>query len=66
VTYDMMSYTSDYFELIIKKAEFLIEKGLAYCDDTPLEQMRKERFDGIESQRRNTSIEENLHIFRSM
>lgn len=55
-----MSYSSDYFDLAQEKAVFLIEKGLAYCDNTPVLQMRDERFNGIESANRGNSVEKNL------
>lgn len=61
-----LSYTSDYFEKIIEIAESLILKGLAYCDNTEKEKMRYERGEGIESENRIKTIEENLTIFKSM
>lgn len=63
---DVVTYTSDYFgklEELMKKA---IEQGKAYCDDTPVEVMRKERGDGIESKHRNMTPEENLKIWDLM
>ena len=41
-------------------------KGKAYADYTPQEKMMEEKSDGIESKRRNTSIEENTRIFEGM
>ena len=35
----------------------MIDEGKAYADDTP---------DGVESKRRNTSVEENRRIFKEM
>ncbi|EOB13382.1 Glutamyl-tRNA synthetase, cytoplasmic [Nosema bombycis CQ1] len=61
-----VSHSSDYFSLIIEKAKFLINKGKAYCDDTPQEQMRKERMDGIESKNREMKIEDSLNLFNEM
>lgn len=43
VHFDRLTYTSDYFEKIIEYGKQMIEKGKAYCDNTPLEQMREER-----------------------
>lgn len=40
---DIFTFTSDWFELCLKYAEGLIKEGLAYVDDTPPEQMKKER-----------------------
>ena len=44
----------------------MIKKGLAYCDNTPLEKMRQERFDGIASQCREISVEQNLQEWKEM
>lgn len=46
--------------------ERLIKAGVLYADDTPVEKMREERMDGIESQRRNRTVEENLAMFKEM
>jgi glutamyl-tRNA synthetase len=35
-------------------------------DDTPAEQMKKERFDGIEAKARNNSVEQNLKQWKEM
>ena len=40
---DIFSFTSDHFERILHHAEELIYKGLAYVDNTPQEEMMKER-----------------------
>jgi len=66
VEYDTLSHTSDNFSYFFEKADFLIKKGLAYCDNTPVEQMRKERFDGIISKCRDQTIEGCLEIFKGM
>ena len=63
---DRTTYTSDYFPQIMKLAEKLIKKGHMYADDTSVEKMREERMDGIESVRRNRSVEETLAIFKEM
>ncbi|ODV94262.1 hypothetical protein PACTADRAFT_35068 [Pachysolen tannophilus NRRL Y-2460] len=60
---DRITYSSDYFEQMYDLAVKLIKEGKAYCDDTPLEKMRAERMDGLKSERRDRSIEENLKIF---
>ena len=62
---DSISYTSDSFDKLAEYMEALITKGLAYMDNTPQEEMQKQRFDGIESICRNTSVEENLSIWKS-
>jgi len=63
---DSLSHTSDYFDQLYDLAIKMIQAGLAYCDDTPLEQMRAERFDGIPSKNRDNSVEENLRRFEEM
>lgn len=67
VSYDSgPTYSSDYFDLMFEKAEDLIKRGLAYCDKTPREEMQKCRFDGIPTQYRDASVEENLRLFNEM
>ncbi|KAJ6799508.1 glutamate--tRNA ligase, cytoplasmic-like [Iris pallida] len=66
IKYDAVTYTSDYFKQLMEMAETLIKQGKAYVDDTPREEMQKERMDGIESKCRNNSIEENLALWREM
>ena len=66
IEYDMLTYTSDHFDLISEKCSWMIENGFAYCDNTPHEQMKKERMDGIASKCRDTSPEENLKIWEAM
>lgn len=61
-----VSHSSDYFDFLVEKAKLLINKNLAYCDDTPPDQLKQERMDGIESKRRNTPINENIKIFDDM
>ncbi len=51
------SRTSDYFTEIEKFADQLVAKGLAYIDSTPADQMKKERFDGIESVHRSQDVD---------
>lgn len=62
----VVSYTSDYFDQIYQYALTLIKEGKAYCDTTGQEQMRAERMDGIASQCRDLSVEENLRRFEEM
>lgn len=60
---DKLTYSSDYFQEMYDLAVKMIKEGKAYCDDTPLEKMRAERMDGIKSERRDRTVEENLKIF---
>nr|CAD1840909.1 unnamed protein product [Ananas comosus var. bracteatus] len=66
IKYDAVTYTSDYFPQLMEMAENLIRRGKAYVDDTPREQMQKERMDGIESKCRNNTVEENLSLWKEM
>ena len=61
--YVTVTHTSDHFEKIKKFAVQLIEQGDAFVDDTPQEEMRKERDERTNSKRRDTSVAENLKLF---
>lgn len=63
---DVTTHTSDHFDTLYKYAIQMIQLGKAYADDTPQEQMRAERMDGIPSKRRDASIEENMTRFAEM
>jgi glutamyl-tRNA synthetase len=63
---DKIVHTSDHFELIQKHLETLLESGNAYIDNTPVEQMREERFEGIESKCRAHSVKENQRLWAAM
>lgn len=66
IKYETVTYTSDYFPQLMEMTEKLIREGKAYVDDTPREEMQKERMDGIESKCRNNSVEENLKLWKEM
>ncbi|CAL9174309.1 unnamed protein product [Musa hybrid cultivar] len=66
IKFEKVTYTSDYFEDLMKMTEKLILEGKAYVDDTPREQMQKERMDGIESRCRNNSVDVNLALWKEM
>ncbi len=63
-------YASDYFEQLYSWAELLIERGLAYVDDSDSETISAGRGGygkpGVESEWRDRSVEENLDLFRLM
>ena len=63
-------YASDYFDKLYEFAVKLINKGLAYVDDSSAEVMAKEKGTptepGIENKFRNRSITENLQLFEEM
>lgn len=60
---DQVTHSSDYFDKMYELAIQMIKEGKAYCDDTPTEQMREERGEGIASKRRERTVEENLKVF---
>jgi glutamyl-tRNA synthetase len=66
INYDKISYSSDYFDYYIQKAEELILDGFAFCDNTPHEEMKSLRTNRIPSKFRDTAPEENLRIFKEM
>ncbi|KAK1574949.1 hypothetical protein Q3G72_001270 [Acer saccharum] len=66
IKYEAVTYTSDYFPDLMEMAETLIRRGKAYVDDTPREQMQRERLVGIESKCRNSSVEENMKLWKEM
>ena len=63
-------YASNYFEDLYQYAVNLINKGLAYVDDSSAEQIATEKGTptqaGKNSVYRDRSIEENLHLFAEM
>lgn len=69
-TWDNELYTSDYFDQLHSFAVQLIEKGLAYVDDSTPEQIAamkgSTQAPGTDSPFRNRSIEENLELFNNM
>lgn len=68
--WDELHYTSDYFNDLYAFAVKLVEKGLAYVDDSSSEEMAALKGDlnkpGTESPYRNRSISENLQLFTEM
>jgi glutamyl-tRNA synthetase len=63
---DVVTFTSDYFGTIEKYALWMIKNGLAYMDDTPQEEMQKERMDRQNSRHRDQSVSEALEYFDLM
>lgn len=64
---DRVTFTSDYFDQTKEYMEKMIKLGYAYADDTPGEEMKKERDAGIESKYRSgATVEENLKRFHLM
>ena len=62
----VVTFTSDYFEELQQYAIELIETGQAYMDDTPQEEMQKERLARENSRRRNLTPEESRKYFDMM
>ena len=63
---DVVTFTSDYFGTIERYALWMIKNGLAYMDDTPQEEMQKERMDRQNSRHRDQSVSEALEFFNLM
>ena len=66
IKYDRLTYTSDYFEDLLKLGEDLIRNGHMYVDNTPVDKMREERLAKKESASRNSSTDENLRRWKEM
>jgi len=67
VTWEGPTYTSDLMETFYEYGRKLIREGNAYADNTPVDRMREERGEGIESECRKTNtVEKNLEIFEAM
>jgi glutamyl-tRNA synthetase len=63
---DTVSHTSDFFGKFIEFAEKFIRDGNAYVDFTPQDAMRDQRRDGVESECRAHSVDENLRLWGEM
>jgi glutaminyl-tRNA synthetase len=67
---DGIYYASDYFEEMYERAVILIKKGLAYVDESSIEDIKNMRgsttIKGKETPYRYRPIEENLQLFESM
>lgn len=63
-------YASDYFDELYAQAERLIQKGLAYVDESSSDEIARLKGTptepGQDSPYRNRSVEENLDLFRRM
>lgn len=64
--YEKLTFTYDYFPQLMEMALKLIKEGKAYVDDTPREQMQKERMDGIDSKCRKNTVAENIDLWKEM
>jgi glutaminyl-tRNA synthetase len=69
-TPDAVYYASDYFEQLFKYSINLIEKGLAYVDDSTSEEIARLKGTptetGIPNRYRERTVGENLELFRAM
>lgn len=63
---DKLSYTSDYFSEMMELVDKLIGEGKAYVDDTPKEEMQRQRMEGIESKCRNRMVDESIALWKEM
>ncbi|ELP88300.1 glutamyl-tRNA synthetase, cytoplasmic, putative [Entamoeba invadens IP1] len=63
---DKVSYTSDYFDMLMEYGDKILKMGKAYIDDMDPEEMHKGRMEGIESPNRNNTLEKNLEMWEEM
>ena len=63
---DLVSYSSDHFPKLRELMTELITKGKAYCDNIEHDKMKEDRMNGVKSAKRDTSVEENLKIWKEM
>jgi glutamyl/glutaminyl-tRNA synthetase len=63
---DLITHTSDYFDVLAQYARDMLGAGNAYMDDTPQERMRDERGAKVESARRGEGVAANLARFEAM
>ena len=61
-----ITYSSEYFPQLYELAVKLIKLGKAYVCHQTAEDMRRDRYDKVESPWRNRPIEENLRLFEDM
>lgn len=65
-----LRFASDYFDQLFEFAVKLINKGLAYVDDSTSEEIAQQKGTptepGVNNQYRDRSIEENLRLFQEM
>jgi len=47
VNYERMTHTSDHFEYLLEMMIKMITEGKAYCDNTDVDTMRKNRGEGF-------------------
>ena len=63
---DVITYTSDSFPRILEIGTKLIKEGQMYIDDTPMERMRDERINRIDSAARANTVDTNLKLWQDM
>lgn len=61
-----ITYTSDYFDMMMQRAEEMIRAGDAYCDNTPNEEMKKMRMELKPSPFREQTLEQNLAMWEQI
>ena len=61
-----ITYSSDYFDVLIGYAEKLIREGKAYVDFSTSEEISEGRAKGIDSKCRNQTVEENMALWEEM
>ena len=63
---DVITHTSDSFDIMFEMMEKLIKEGKAYCDKSDVVTMREQRMARQENSYRSNTVEENLRLWREM
>lgn len=66
IEHDKLTYTSDNFKMIEGMMSKMIAENKAYCDNTNVEDMRKQRMEGISSKCREQTPDENQKIWEKL
>lgn len=66
ITPDRITHSSDYFDILIDYATKLIEKDLAFIDDTDPETMSQQRLTCTPSKCRDNTANQNIHFWMSI
>jgi glutamyl-tRNA synthetase len=61
-----ITFTSDYFGVLETTVENMIRCGLAYADATPVDEMRRQKIERVDSEYRSRSVEANLQAWKEM
>ena len=66
IVFDKITKTSDYFDQMLSYAQDLIDRGLAYVDNTDHDEISKQRFSKTDSVNRNNTTIVNMRMWEDM